>query len=279
MGSARTANRLVRVWRRDPSVVVSLKGPYRWHPPARVTPGEAWAHETGSTLAWEHVRCLKYTADDIARAPHAAACHVDWLTGPPGIKTFRTVALRADGGVWRALPGLREARGGTTFTVPPETLPADCTQLLALVCAEPWASTHWRAVAAVAASDDDVLAHSMAWLDHLRELAGEPAVSAEEMRSSEARLRATGLRPSVDSRGVGQPSQSTGGGVRSVVRGLAQGDHLTISGPWNELAHADELVEDRFQLPRRVSGDSHADLDVGLKAVIREIGGGYERIA
>jgi hypothetical protein len=197
-GSARTANRALRTWRRDPTAVVSLRGPYRWHPPSRVTPGEANAQDTGLTLTWEHARCLKYTGDDVARAPHAAACHIDWSTGPPGIKAFRTVALRAGGGIWRALPGLRDARAGITFSASREALHDDCDQILALVCAEPWAAADWRVVAAIPAGDDDVLAHNIAWLDHLRELVGEPAASPAEIQASADRLRAAGLRPSVE---------------------------------------------------------------------------------
>lgn len=196
--AARTANRALRMWRRDPTAVLSLRGPYRWHPPARITPGEAEVQDTGLTLTWDRARCLKYTADDVGRAPHAAACHLDWSAGSPGIKTFRTVALQSADGMWRALPGLRDAHKGTTFTVPQEMRPEDCDQILALVCAEPWAATDWHAVAAIPAGDDDVLAHNIAWIDHLRELSGEAAASADEIRTSADRLRAVGLRPTVD---------------------------------------------------------------------------------
>ena len=108
-------------------------------------PGRPRSHDTGHTLTWNRARCLKYTADDIARAPHAATCHIDRSTGPPGIKAFRTVALRAVGdGAWTALPGLRDASAGTMFTAPREALPDDARQIIALVCAEPWAATEWH---------------------------------------------------------------------------------------------------------------------------------------
>ncbi len=90
------------------------------------------------------------------------------------------------------LPGLRDAQEGPRFTVPPELLPEDCHQILALVYAEPWAAADWHSVAAIPAGDNDVLAHNIAWLDHLREVAGEAAVSPEEIRASADRLRAVG---------------------------------------------------------------------------------------
>ena len=80
-------------------------------------------------------------------------------------------------------------------------------------------------MAAIPAGDDDVLAHNIAWLDHLRELAGEPAVSADEIRASADRLVAAGLRPSVAGaallspldRGLSPAARSFAGWLRGVT--------------------------------------------------------------
>ena len=196
--AARTANRLQRIWRRDPGRVVTLSGPYRWHPPGRITPGEATTDEQPETLGWHQLRSLKYTGDDLGRPAGAAAHHLDWFIQPPGMKTFRAFAIRRDAERWSVLPGLRKPSGALSVTVPHDFAPPHASQLLALGYAEPWAPDHWRVVDAVTASDHEVLGHNLAWADHLRELRDESAVSAAEAVTLHRRLREAGLAPSRD---------------------------------------------------------------------------------
>jgi hypothetical protein len=191
-GAALAANRLLRVWRREPESVVRLIGRYRWYPPARITPGEAQTDETGTRLPWHQARCLKYTGDDLGRAPHAAAFHLDWLTDPPGLKAFRAFAIRRDDATWRALPGLRTAPD-LDITLPDDPPAPDADQLLVLAWTQPWKPSGWRVVDAVPATDNDVLAHNISWADHIRELNDEPQVSGDEMRALRARAREAGM--------------------------------------------------------------------------------------
>lgn len=200
--AARTANRAQRIWRRHPGRVLSLSGPYRWYPPARITPGEAVIEEQ-QMLGWHQLRCLKYTGDDLGRPARAAAHHLDWMTDPPGIRTFRVCAIRKTGSGWAVLPGMRERPPNVSVTVPRDVRPNDATQLLVLACAEPWAPDAWHTVAAVKATDNDVLAHNVTWADHVRELRGEDAVTADDIRALLRRLRAAGLRPSTDAAAEG----------------------------------------------------------------------------
>ena len=196
--AARVANRMQRIWRREPGRVISLSGSYRWYPPARITPGEATTDEQPEVLGWHRLRALKYTGDDLARPAPAAAHHLDWLAAPPGLKAFRVFPIRKVSDRWRVLPGLREPRSRLTMMVPQEVAVPDASQLLVLGYAEPWAPDSWRVVDAIVASDSDVLAHNLAWADHLRELHGENGVDAGEALELHRRLRETGLAPSRD---------------------------------------------------------------------------------
>jgi hypothetical protein len=193
--AARTANRLQRVWRRDPARAVTLRGPYRWYPPSRITPGEAATEELPDSAPWNQMRFLKYTGDDLARSPRAATLHLDWLTPPPGIKAFRAFVARRDGAAWQVVPGLRDTNPGLSVAVPRDAAPRDCHQILALGYSEPWAPERWTVVDAVVATDDDVLAHNLAWADYVRELRGEGPVSTEEIGALTRRLREIGINP------------------------------------------------------------------------------------
>jgi hypothetical protein len=205
-GSALTAGRLVRLWRRQPDAPIHLEGPYRWYPPARITPGEAATskHEQAQPT-WCDVRCLKYTGDDIGRVPIAATCHLDWSSGRPGIKSFRTVALRRTERQWTVAPGLMDRTGKATFSMPKELDDAHVNQILVLAYTEPWTPDHWMIVDAKPASDDEVLAHNIAWADHLRELHGDPPVTGAEIRGLALRLHEDGLAPSIDVAVTGTP--------------------------------------------------------------------------
>lgn len=192
-GGARAADKLLRKWRRDPCSVACLDGPYRWHPPGRITPGEAAVDLPGWALHWRDARCLKYTADDLGRAPLAAAFHLDLLTEPHGIKAFRTFPIRLAEGTWKAIPGLGPSPPEIEVEVPAKFRGTEARQLLVLAWAQAWEPSRWRVITAETAADDDVLAHNIAWADHIRDLRGEPPVSGEEMRALEQRLREAGL--------------------------------------------------------------------------------------
>jgi hypothetical protein len=195
----RAANRMLRIWRGTPNEVVQLNGRYRWHLPARITPGEATVEHSGVQAEWHRIRCLKYTGDDIGRPPRAAAFHVDWLTHPPGIKAFRSLALRREDDEWRILPALLDSPSAVQVTASEHVVAPDAHQVLALAWAEPWEPRHWRVVDAVAADDDDVLAHHVAWADHLRELQGDGAITGDELRALQGSLRRAGVgRTSVE---------------------------------------------------------------------------------
>jgi hypothetical protein len=192
-GAARAAGRLLRIWRREPNAVVTLAGRYRWHPPSRITPGEASTESTHGDLHWHELRCLKYTGDDIGRPPQAAQFHPDWFTAPPGIKAFRTFAIRWDER-WTVIPALLTTPPTVEVTVPAELLSdRDLTQMLVLAWTQPWEPMRWRALEAREATDDDVLAHNIVWADHMRELRGEGTIPGEEMRAMTRRLREVGL--------------------------------------------------------------------------------------
>jgi hypothetical protein len=192
-GSPLAANRMLREWRARPSSVIALAGRFRWYPPTRITPGEAMTDPVGHELSWHQVRCLKYTADDLGRVPHAAAFHLDWLTPPPGIRAYRTFAIQREEGRWRVLPGLARATTDVSVSVPSDLDNPDTNRLLVLASTEPWEPKRWRVADAMPATDDDVLAHAIAWADHVRELAGEEAITGDEMRALAAHARELGL--------------------------------------------------------------------------------------
>jgi hypothetical protein len=88
--------------------------------------------------------------------------------------------------------------GKATFSMPKELDDAHVNQILVLAYTEPWTPDHWMIVDAKPASDDEVLAHNIAWADHLRELDGDPPVTGAEIRGLALRLREDGLAPSID---------------------------------------------------------------------------------
>jgi hypothetical protein len=192
-GAPLAASRMLREWRRNPGSVISVAGRFRWYPPGRITPGEARTDSIGDELAWHQVRCLKYTADDLGRAPHAAAFHLDWLTPPPGIRAYRTLAIQRETDGWRVLPGVARTTADLFISVPLQFHDAGTNHLLALASTEPWEPKRWRVTDALPATSDDALAHSIAWADYIRELNGEDAVPGNEMRALEARARESGL--------------------------------------------------------------------------------------
>lgn len=197
-GSARAANRLLRLWRRQPTAVASLSESYRWYPPARITPGEARIESTADGRRWDRIRCIKYTGDDLGRAPHAGAVHLDWLSTPQGFKAFRTFAIRRVVDGWSVLPGLTATPRRIVIRVPENVACSSAQQLLVLAWATPWTPHEWHVLDAVDASDDDVLAHGIAWADHLLEVRGAEVITGDEMRALEERLRSCALRPSID---------------------------------------------------------------------------------
>lgn len=198
-GAPLAASHMLREWRARPTSVISVAGRFRWFPPARITPGEAMTEPIGQERSWREVRCLKYTADDLGRVPHAAAFHLDWLTPPPGIRAYRTFALQRQAGRWRVLPGLARTAPDVSVSVPSHIDDFDTDLLLVLASTEPWEPKRWRVADAAPATDDDVIAHSLGWADHLRELGGEDAITGAEMRALATRARESGVsNPSID---------------------------------------------------------------------------------
>jgi hypothetical protein len=189
-GSGRTANWLERTWRKDATAAVQLSGTYRWHPPERITAGGAEA-ELLESCEWHRIRCLKFTGDDIGREPKAASCHIDWSNAPLGVKAYRSFAVYYDER-WRVAPGLREAPADIEVVMADELTPR-CGLGLVLAWAQPWEPTRWRVIASRDASGNDVLAHSISWADHVRELRGEPPVTGEEMRALATSARGSGI--------------------------------------------------------------------------------------
>jgi hypothetical protein len=192
-GAPLAASRMLREWRARPTSLVSLAGRFRWYPPGRITPGEAMTEACGQELPWHQVRCLKYTADDLGRVPHAANFHLDWLTSPPGIRAYRTFAIQREGDRWRVFPGLARTATDISVSVPPDFDRQGADRLLVLASTEPWEPKRWTIAEARPATDDDVLAHSIAWADHVRELAGEGAITGDEMRALAAHARELGV--------------------------------------------------------------------------------------
>ena len=91
------------------------------------------------------------------------------------------------------LPGLLPTTGDVSVTVPAGLDQAAVDRLLVIASAEPWEPKRWRVADAMPATEDDVLAHSIAWADHLRELAGEDAITGHEMGALAVRARESGL--------------------------------------------------------------------------------------
>jgi hypothetical protein len=152
---------------------VEMNGDFRWHPLARLTPGESSVSSSSSILTWVGARFLKAVADDIGRPPHALEYFYDDEFGPPGIKYFRCIAAERREGNWVAFGASRfravvPIAGNVTGALS-RVSHADVAALL--VYREPW-STTWTLVSAYPLELDQAFAHVCTWYDYQQELIG-----------------------------------------------------------------------------------------------------------
>jgi hypothetical protein len=158
---------------------LQLDGVYRWFVPGRVTPGAAFGAAI-DRQPWHQSNCIRAVADDLLRPPHALEYVMDAALGPAGLKFFRSVCARAEEGRWIILPGLEKP-----MTLPlshmssQRRLPPAHYQLL--VYRTPW-EKDWRIADSRPVNQQEILRHTLNWLDYRRQLLGEgldaPAISA-----------------------------------------------------------------------------------------------------
>lgn len=172
-----------------------LSGDYRWTPPARFTPGEAHVEASEIQTKWQHAKCLKAVADDIARPPHALEYVLDYHMGPPGIKYFRCVCAVRRGPTWRILPGLTEPMDLEVAQTLPESRRnlADVELATLLIYREPW-SEAWTIVDGDIIDAHGALSHAVTWADSQKEVDGG-AMDAEIVSGIRQSLHLAGLRP------------------------------------------------------------------------------------
>ncbi len=192
-GAAHGAEQVIRIWRENPQAMVELSGDYRWHPPSRITPGRSNLKVVAQDIPWWEMRCLKYTGDDVAREPRAGSFHLDWLMKPYGVKAFRTLVITRKSGRWFALPALAKTAPKLDFDLPSEALKVKTDHLLVLAWAQPWNPRKWHVVKWREATADEVLAHNIAWADHIRELEELDQPTGEQIRELQGRLATWGV--------------------------------------------------------------------------------------
>lgn len=190
--SARNANELARVWRRDPKASLELSGTYRWFPPGRITPGEASIEVAERSVAWTDIRCLKFSGEDIGRPPDAASFQVDASGGQLGVKAYRTFVVRYVEGRWICAPGMDGRCPEVQLSFDGASPPREEPNLLVLAWSEPWELSRWNVRSFVPVSDDDALAHTVTWGDYVKEMAREPPITASEVQQLAMSLRENG---------------------------------------------------------------------------------------
>lgn len=171
---------------------VTLSGDYRWTPISRVTTGGAFITQAAPTAHWRTARCLKAVAEDLLRPPHATEFVLDYRIGRPGLKHFRCVCAKRDGGKWNVLPALTTPHTLVVVEVLPEAkgaLTRDLSSLL--IYTEPWAKG-WIVADSAPVAPEDALSHSLTWIDFQRELAGHP-FEMRIVRDVVRRFRAMGI--------------------------------------------------------------------------------------
>lgn len=194
--SATAANR-AHVLLSASRTAISLSGAYRWFTPSRVTPGEARVEAVEGASTWQDARFLKATADDAARSPHALEYVLDYRLGPPSLKAFRVLAVRALQGGLTILPGLDSPARVTRFSQSSKSAlwklrDGDLALIFAYV--EPW-SSEWVAIDVVTIDDARCLQHTVAWLDFQAEVRDKPALVAADLTRLRAGLMSAGLNP------------------------------------------------------------------------------------
>jgi hypothetical protein len=192
--NAHGANEVDRLLTVEQEPAVRLAGAYRWYPPHRVTPGEAWGVRASTDRSWQLARCLKATADDLASPPHPLEYTLDFRLGPPGLKAFRTFIGRYEGERLEVLPG-REAR---TLSIALEFSGESVLSfrrgelIMVLGFREPW-NAIWTAAAATAVDETMALAHAITWADFRLEVEGSPPCTGADTLELMEALRGVGV--------------------------------------------------------------------------------------
>lgn len=191
---ARTASTVHRIISREGvGGAVRLAGDFRWTPPSRLTPGEADVSAAIDPPSWQGARCLKATADDLGRTPHALEYAPDFRLGQPGLKCFRTFCVAVSGDRAQVLPGVKPL--DRRFIEPTRL---DLTGVgegisICLASREPW-DDRWTIVDSTEVSEPEALRHAIEWLDFRSELQDEgPADDADLYRLRHA-LGTSGIR-------------------------------------------------------------------------------------
>jgi hypothetical protein len=144
---------------------------------------------------WHQARFLKATADDASRAPHALEYILDYRLGEPGLKAFRSFAVRAREGEFLILPGIDAHARPVTFATPVDSrLPKleDGEPAIVFGYLEPW-SRDWVVVDVKPTDSAGCLVHAMTWADFQAELRGAEALSAADLSAVRGALLGAGL--------------------------------------------------------------------------------------
>ncbi len=202
---------------------ISLSGAYRWFAPSRLTPGEASVEPLDSDTNWVSARFLKATADDVSRAPHALEYVLDRRLGKPGLKVFRSLAVRADGDAFLVLPGIEAPARPLAFAEPVDRLLRDMGDGQAAIVfayTEPW-SSEWVVINVQSTDAAGCLAHVVGWADFQAEIREKPPLTAADLSMLRGGLIGAGLGPPEPHEVMGQiPPRQLTGPARALVRWL-----------------------------------------------------------
>jgi hypothetical protein len=194
---AGSANRLRTLWLQTNSRA-TIKGPYRWFAPRRLTPGTASIEEAPDTPDMWQARCLKFVADEFLSQPSAVNYRWDSFFGPPDFRVLRVVALFHGSTEWLIVP--RSENGlaspsGVSWLDPPAAPRRELA--LALIVRDPW-DDRWKVADALRSNPDGVLAHLITCADYRRELLGLGPPPSVEMASLRCVLSQIGHSASTD---------------------------------------------------------------------------------
>lgn len=146
---------------------------------------------------WRSCRFLKATADDISRAPHALEYVLDYRLGTPGLKVFRTLTVRSQGGVASILPGIDAPARPIDFAHPTHPSLAslrDGDVAIVFAYVEPW-SRSWVIVDVEQTNAAECFAHAATWADFQAELRERPTLGHADFGALRNALVAAGLDP------------------------------------------------------------------------------------
>jgi hypothetical protein len=176
---------------------IALSGTYRWFAPSRLTPGEATVDAIDSQTDWQSARFLKATADDASRAPHALEYILDYRLGSPGLKVFRSLAVRAQDGAYLVLPGIDAPARPLTVARPVDArlMSLDDGELaIVFAYVEPW-SSEWIVIDVRRTDAAGCLAHLVTWADFQAELRDRPGLGPSDLSALRTNLVRAGIDP------------------------------------------------------------------------------------